>query len=510
MIKNKYDEIQKIEKSRIHKTSFIKGYGTMPVHNEKFNKLMQYLEKTNKKLQVANPTEKQKNLQNIIIEQRNIARLEVLRQNLELWRKQNPKGGLLTGDAKLITILSFRQWCGAGTDIYENIKNDNDDENRMYTIDRICRDHDIRYTKGRNQKELHEADDIMVREIFDKYILNFKRNFISKEYETDFSTWQSATKTTMNYLISLAENAITLKGLIAPAKATFHGLVTAPINLAREAITYLNPFTKFAEKPKRGSPFKLENFNAMRSQKEFYSKFTRQQFLRYSAQNVKQAIPHIPRFLGYFYFSSLIVDKIFAITSLILISAKKAIEETTGLSLVAPTQHEFTDQELQDIIKTFEELQNEYLEESGLEKIKIGNEWENEKIIYPTEKELENEITDIYVMNKTYLDKQYTISETMPEPPKPSEAEIKTSEIVTDLLANQPERLLAVSEGRSQEFKEEEEEPQYNIFEDFEEQEETPINTEEDEYNNLYNVFEEEAPELISTENEVTPLQNKL
>ena len=54
----------------------------------------------------------------------------------------------------------------------------------MFKIDRICRDHDIRYTKAQTQKDLKEADWIMMKEILDKYDDN-NDGFIDAEEAKD-------------------------------------------------------------------------------------------------------------------------------------------------------------------------------------------------------------------------------------------------------------------------------------------------------------------------------------
>ena len=72
------DIIMKPERDRLVGTKLIPSYGKLPVHNKKFNQLIQYLEKKNKDLQVPNPTEKQKALQKTIETQLNMERLRIL------------------------------------------------------------------------------------------------------------------------------------------------------------------------------------------------------------------------------------------------------------------------------------------------------------------------------------------------------------------------------------------------------------------------------------------------
>jgi hypothetical protein len=109
--------------------------------------------------------------------------------------------------------------------------------------------------------------------------------------------------------------------------------------------------------------------------------------------------------------STVFRDKVYATIALFGIGLKKAIEEFFPINIISPVEHEVTDEQLNEIIRVFEILQNEYLMDSDIEPIKIGNEWQNEEIQIPPIEELKKEITDIVVMNKQYIEKRYELAE---------------------------------------------------------------------------------------------------
>ena len=183
---------------------------------------------------------------------------------------------------------------------------------------------------------------------------------------------------------------------------------------------------------------------------------------------MKEKVKNVPKAAKLFIFGSLIKDKVFSLITLIAMSLKFGIEKLTGLSFIKPVIHEITDEELENIKETFEKLQNEYLNEGGLEPIKINDEWLDEEIIYPDLSELKNDLTDIFILNGTYIEKQFEISKQLPEPPKPSEDDLKDSELIDDLLQNEPKQIL-------------------NMVDILEEE---PLDDHEKTFNEIYEMFE--------------------
>lgn len=411
MLKDKYELVSKAERDRIIGNSFIGSYGPFSVHNVKFNKLVQYLEKVNNDLQVPNQSEYQKALKDTIKMQLNLSRLKIL-NDYALKEKEAGFG------SDVLAGLSFRNWCGLGTPIYDNIKNDLDDPNKMFAIDRICRDHDIRYTQAKNRIEQKEADDIMIEEIYNEYVLNFNRNFISGDYKSDFTTWTSSFKTVFNYLMTGIETAYvgkltqaTLKTAYQVAKLPYDYIV-ASNPLPEYKLGYFKGMSKLGDIESQGEPYAESVVNMF---KEAYM-HRPQREISPKLQMLKMRLKSgVSTFALTFVASSLIKDRIFALGSLAAITLKKMIETTTNYRFVDLTKHEVSDEDLENIIKVFETLQNQYLQESGLDPIKIGNEWTKEQIEVPPITKIEEDIKIIAEQNKTYNELNKTMIDTATE-----------------------------------------------------------------------------------------------
>jgi hypothetical protein len=84
----------------------------------------------------------------------------------------------------------------------------------------------------------------------------------------------------------------------------------------------------------------------------------------------------------------------------------------------------------------FETLQNEYLKESNLEPIKIGNEWMSEKIEYPTPEQLDKDILDTIKLNETYREAIALTSSQYKKEPQQLEKEenLKVYDEIYDLI----------------------------------------------------------------------------
>ena len=374
------ETIKKAEMDRLVGTTLIPSYGKMPVHNKKFNQLIQYLERKNKDLQVPNPTKKQKGLQDTINTQLNLERLKILADEYASADKTE------SAFSKILSYAAFRNWCGSGTLIYENIRQDLDNPSKMFAIDKICRDHDIRYTTAKTPEDLAKADDIMMEEIMKKYILNFDKNFITGNYERDYSTWSSSFTSLYNQVISMFEGAVAVD-LIRRTGETF-------LNTAVEGVKL---------------PFKIASYIS----KEYNRPSYRQLKLpyRYFERKIGSSLKNVVKQSTILTMSTVFRDKVYATIALFGIGLKKAIEEFFPINIISPVEHEVTDEQLNEIIRVFEILQNEYLTDSDMQPIKIGNEWRDEEIQIPPIEELEKEITDIVVMNKQYIEKRYELAE---------------------------------------------------------------------------------------------------
>jgi hypothetical protein len=408
MIKDKYELASKPERDRILGTSFIPSYGKFPVHNVKFNKLVQYLEKLNNDLQIPNPSEYQKAIQDTIKMKLNLSRLKIL-NDYALKEKEAGFG------SDLLTSLSFRNWCGLGSMVYDNIKNDLDDPNRMFQIDRICRDHDIRYTKAKTQEEMNEADNIMMKEIFLEYVVNINKNFLTGDYKNDFTTWASSFKTVTNYILSLIETGY-VGYVLKNTGETAYKILRAPYDYITtayplpELTDYLVPAGTFtqAQQPSRAEQIR----NAIRLNERYRNMIGGQR-----AKNILKGIKSNALSLGItFVATNIVKDRLLALGSLVLIGLKKGVETLTGYQFADLTKHDVTDEDLENMIKVFETLQNQYLKESNLKPIKIGDEWLNVAIEIPPIQTINDDIKIIVEQNKTYNELNKTMVEAMPEP----------------------------------------------------------------------------------------------
>jgi len=419
MIKNKYDELLKAEQDRIKGTSFIPSYGKMPVHNEKFNKLIKYLEKVSKDLQVANPTEYQVNLQNLIQQQLDQARLDVLLNDLEKFRKM--KGDPSFFD-NLLFATGFREWCGAGTDIYENIKKDLDDPNRMFKIDTICRNHDIAYTKSKTIDDMKKADADMVFDIIEKYVVDFKKNFILGNYKSDFSNFAESYKTVYNYIISLIEAGVNMSMMYEALKNIGKSSLSFTLFGLRSILkNYFMGYDDFVVLINNSENLNLEEINEVFREQEVHFRDV--------------GLPLIVKTVGSYYFGTMIRDRIFAMGALLGIVSKTIIEELFDIEILSPTKHEVSDTDLQNIIDTFEKLQNEYQKDTNQEPVKIGNEWKEEPLEVITVEQLNNDLNDIFKLNTSYIEK---VDSVVSEPITVEPVEPIASEPVSEPISSEP------------------------------------------------------------------------
>jgi hypothetical protein len=398
MIKNRYEELLKAEQDRIKGTSFIPSYGKMPVHNEKFNKLITYLEKVSNNLQVANPTEYQVNLQNLIKKQLDQARLDILLNDLEKFRKMKGDPSLFD---KLLFASGFRAWCGAGTDIYANIQKDLDDPNRMFKIDTICRNHDIEYTKSKTIDDMKKADADMVFDIIEKYVVNFKKNFITGNYKSDFSNFDASYNTVYNYIVSVIEGSVNMFMMFEALKNIGGNIMSVAKFGGHQIASSILRLGLIANDPQIVEAGINE---AGLNQLEFIGYL-----------NLIEDVPKIGKTVGSYYFGTMIRDRIFAMGALLGIVYKTVIEELFDIEILSPTKHEVTDEDLQNIIDTFEKLQNEYQKDTNQEPVKIGDEWTKETTEVITVEQLNNDLNDIFKLNTSYIEKVDSVA-SEPEP----------------------------------------------------------------------------------------------
>ena len=381
-------------------------YGTFPVHNKKFNQLIQYLEKINKQLKVPNPSKKQIGLQDAINTQLNMERLKILTDDMKK-KKHDP-----TMMDKALLALRFRDFCGINTPLFQNIHKDLDNPDKMFEIDKICLMHDINYSRSKTKEDLAKADDIMLTEIRKKYIINFEENFVTGNYDMDFSNWSSSLKTFGNSALSLLQGVFNVgfvvAGTVMPIFAGYTGYKISK---------YYREQYNQRRTPRNYLPRLEDAFSP------FETRLTRKENAIFALGNVLAMTPFLR-------------DHFLAIGAMSAITLKKGIETFLGIDIVKPTEHEVSEEQLGEIVRVFELLQNEYLMDSDLQPIKIGNQWENEEIEMPTIKQLNEEIGEIIKTNQTYFEKAITQPiETIEEEEQPVNEE-EEQPVNEELLTN--------------------------------------------------------------------------
>jgi len=290
---------------------------------------------------------------------------------------------------KALVALRFRDWCGKNTPIFENIKNDLDDPTDMFEIDKICLMHDIDVSKSKTKEDLKEADNKMLEAIRKKYIINFEENFITGNYDMDFSNWSSSLKTFGNSALSLLQGVFNV-GMV--------GIGSLPLV---------------------GTSIALDKI------KNIYDEFKQRRTPRNYLPRLEDSMPYISRF-GSNKMNILIIanilagatavrDHFLAVGAMGAIYFKQGIETFLGVDIVKLGEHEVSEEQLGEIVRVFELLQNEYLMDSDLEPIKIGNEWEKEQIEMPTIKQLNEQVGDIIKTNQTYFEKRQEVAEIVEE-----------------------------------------------------------------------------------------------
>jgi hypothetical protein len=414
LIKDIYDTVKKIEQDRIIDKSFIKSYGKIPVNNEKYEKLISYLERVNKQLQIKNPSPSQIGYQKMIEQQINLSRLKIL--DSHLLRSENTDKYA----DNILALLSYRNWCGIGTPIYTNIKNDYDNPAKMFEIDDICKNHDIAYLKSKTQEEMHEADKTMIHDIFQKYIYNYKKNFITGHYETDFTTWSSSYNTVLNYFWSLVETtfsgAIVYSSLktVKEASQEASNIIPKLTRLTKDVSEYYNRIP--TRRYEHVNPLK-QVYKALTG--NYAGNYGTTVYNRYGFSSLKNVAIKTGQILT----TTIIRDKFLALITLGMMGLKVGLENL-GLTFATPTEHEVSEKELNDIINNFELLQNLYLEQSNIEPIKIGNKWENEKEELITLSDLSKELFEIIDLdNKFNQTKVEVFKDLEPEIPTKEEQE---------------------------------------------------------------------------------------
>lgn len=310
---------------------------------------------------------------------------------------------------KGITKLSIGRWCGAATNVMQNIQND-DDFNFHYAIHNICRDHDLSYTKSRTVEDIRNADIQFIKEIVDNYLIN--NLFQTKEQMG--SLMDNIYKHIFSY--KTMENLFKVGTLATGVAAIGYGLVNIP-----HAISNLASMGKygFVEVPKALYKVGLGNIIANNvdpygTRSKIYGEFTRQMAelgrwkkiaekygteqdfieplknLYYEEKKMKYIIKdYLPLFVTSLrsvvfgiaggVISGAFRDTLVAMLSLVGMSVKLAADMATGFFtqsddyIYGLTETHFQQEDISDLVYEMQTIESQRLEEIGYKAIDILN-----------------------------------------------------------------------------------------------------------------------------------------
>ena len=465
----KYNVIRKPERNRIVDNTVIKSYGKFDVHNTKFNKLIKYISMLNKdyNAKIKNQSVKQKALNLVLQQQLDLYRLKVIYDNYMRFKEANDNKSKL--QEMMLYLTGFRNFCGAGTDIYEQIKQDNDNPTKMFKIDSICVEHDIAFTHAKTLEDQQRADRKMIADIVDKYIIDFDKSMLGKNPKS-FETWSDSVKTIGNYIMSGIEGYVSAEMIlkswetVLSAGATVVSSITRPKDTLETIKNVASSFVgvgqqvleasrratgrqRYYTSPYVSSPFQYAKYFTQRTGVELY----------YALGFMYQSInPDIKKFVVNAGFTTLIKDKFLASVALFGILGKAIIENViTSINisgvlifknyfndkgiLIGLTQDEVSDELMKDIIDMYSNLQNEILKESNMGNIQPITESDYVNIeINENPEMLINDFKDIYMMQNENITTKFDRYIHEP-PPSYNEEELIEDKTVYDEVVNNTE-----------------------------------------------------------------------
>jgi len=158
----KNPEFAKTERQRVQKKiEFIKSTPLVDnnVINTKYNKMLNRLNALNNK--VSSITNTSYLPSKILLDE---LKYTVLLKHLEAYQK--PKNTM----PDIPSIFSIGAWCGAGTDVLKNLEDESQDHiSESFKIDRICKKHDLAYSRAKHHEDIHKADIEMLLSILDEF-----------------------------------------------------------------------------------------------------------------------------------------------------------------------------------------------------------------------------------------------------------------------------------------------------------------------------------------------------
>lgn len=469
-----YEIIRKPERNRIVGETLIKSYGKFEIHNKKMQKIMKFIIDKNKQYndKIPNQTIKQKALNNILKQQLDLYRLKILYENYQRITEEEEKKSAI--QEILLYFTGFRNFCGAGTEIYKQIREDNDNPSRMFKIDKICRDHDIAFTHAKTLQDQLRADEIFLYEIVQKYIFDPQKSMLGTNPKS-FETWSDGFNSVLSYAMSSIE-AVVSASVIKQGFNTVYKAGKATTNIILNPIQSFETVTNIASTLAQTSKELLRTANratkfamrqppgvyippSLRTPTQYLSGLTKRTGLQlyYTLKELSGSInPDIQKFLITAGFTTLIKDKILAVGALAGIGAKyiydnvvyatsspekKEYYEKSGI-FIPIVKDQVSDEDMNNIIKMFEMIQNQILIESNMPLMKTITESDYNNIQITDNPEiLINDFKDIYMMNQENITTKFDRFSQEPEPEYTQEVLTEATTLYDAMLKN-PEQVI--------------------------------------------------------------------
>ena len=120
------------------------------------------------------------------------------------------------------SLVAIGDWCGAGTSIRENINKDT-----KFKIDNICKTHDLNYAQSRNRLDIHKADITMLIDILDTFVLKGTKQTINDIYKTGNLPVEQVKDYILNLLYEFGDNPLkTITTLASPSYDTLSNVAS--------------------------------------------------------------------------------------------------------------------------------------------------------------------------------------------------------------------------------------------------------------------------------------------
>ena len=457
---SRYNIIRKPERNRIVDNTLIPSYGKFEVHNKKFTKLMKYITDTNKYYneKIKNPSVKQKALNQVLKQQLDLYRLKVLYDN---WKRVSDANDQKTAITELMLYMtSFRAFCGPGTDIYKQIKEDNDNPSKMFKVDTICRNHDIAFTHAKTLEDQHRADEIFMRDVVKKYFFDFDSSGMFGKNPQSFDTWSDSMNSIMGYAFSTVEGLVSgsmVYGgykLFKNAAVAGYGTLKYVTSGIAQSVYYLNQLKK-ASMGLRG----VYVPPTVGGSTSFFLKRTGIEIFYALAGLVKGAMnENILKLVQSYFFTNLIKDKILSTVALAGIAGKYIIEKLTlsAAGIFSPELAEYfkekgmmidivsdevSEEDINGLIEMFTAIQNEILSESNIPNIEKITEEDYDNIHIEDDPEIIlNDFKNIMMMQNENITTRFDRYVNEPEP-EYTEEEIKEAEYIYNAMITNPEEV---------------------------------------------------------------------